>query len=46
MNTKTDMPIKMAAGMGYAKLLSPAFAMEWIMIDGLRSKRSIAALGT
>lgn len=36
MRTPTDYVIKAAAGMHYCKLLSPARALEWIYVDGLR----------
>lgn len=38
MHTPIDYTIKAAAGFHYCKLLSPARAMEWIYIDGLRAK--------
>ena len=38
MHTPLDYGIKAAAGFHYCKLLSPARAMEWIYIDGLRTK--------
>ena len=41
LRTPTDYPIKSAAGMHYCKLLSPARAMEWIYVDGLRKYYSI-----
>eukprot|EP01063_Lacrimia_lanifica_P013326 TRINITY_DN19960_c0_g1_i1.p1 TRINITY_DN19960_c0_g1~~TRINITY_DN19960_c0_g1_i1.p1 ORF type:complete len:544 (+),score=199.89 TRINITY_DN19960_c0_g1_i1:54-1685(+) len=37
-HTPVDYPIKSAAGYHYCKVLSPARAMEWIYIDGLRRK--------
>mmetsp|Transcript_29902 Transcript_29902/g.58622 ORF Transcript_29902/g.58622 Transcript_29902/m.58622 type:complete len:533 (-) Transcript_29902:194-1792(-) len=40
-HTPVDYPIKSAAGYHYCKLLSPARAMEWIYIDGLRNKGHI-----
>lgn len=36
MRTPVDYFIKAAAGMHYCKLLSPARALEWIYVDGLR----------
>merc|ERR1711871_248144 len=36
-HTPVDYSIKSAAGYHYCKLLSPARAMEWIYIDGLRA---------
>lgn len=41
LRTPTDYSIKSAAGMHYCKLLSPARAMEWIYVDGLRKYYSI-----
>merc|ERR1712065_107256 len=41
MRTPTSYWIKAAAGMHYCKVLSPARAMEHLMIDGLRLRRSI-----
>ncbi len=38
MHTPVNYGIKAAAGFHYCKLLSPARAMEWIYIDGLRAK--------
>ena len=37
-HTPVDYGLKAAAGFHYCKVLSPARAMEWIYIDGLRSK--------
>ena len=37
-HTPVDYAIKAAAGYHYCKVLSPARAMEWIYIDGLRAK--------
>lgn len=41
---KTDVtyPIGMFAGMHFCKLLSPAKAMEWIYVDGLRERYSLS----
>ena len=36
MKTPITYPIKAAAGMHYCKLLSPARALEWMYVDGLR----------
>ncbi len=36
MRTPTDYPVELAAGFHYCKLLSPARAIEWIYVDGLR----------
>ena len=41
MKTPTDYYITAAAGMHYCKLLSPARAIEWIYVDGLRKYYSI-----
>lgn len=41
MRTPSDYSIKAAAGMHYCKLLSPARAMEWIYVDGLREHYGI-----
>ena len=38
MHTDVNYKIKAAAGFHYCKLLSPARAMEWLYIDGLRAK--------
>ena len=43
LKTPTDYYIKASAGMHYCKLLSPARAMEWIYVDGLRKYYSIKA---
>ena len=37
MRTPVDFAIKASAGFHYCKLLSPARAMEWIYVDGLRA---------
>ena len=37
MMTPLDYPIKLSRGFHYCKLLSPARAMEWIYVDGLRN---------
>ncbi|MHC5613460.1 MAG: alpha/beta hydrolase family protein [Nostoc sp.] len=42
MKTPTDYFIRSASGMHYCQLLSPAAAMEWIYIDGLRAKASLS----
>jgi hypothetical protein len=41
LRTPTDYFIKLSAGFHYCKLLSPARAMEWIYIDGLRLHDSL-----
>ena len=46
LQTRTDYSIKSAAGMHYCKLLSPARAMKWIYVDGLRKYYSIWILQT
>jgi hypothetical protein len=40
MKTPLDDPIRAARGFHYCQLLSPAAAMEWICIDGLRQRAS------
>jgi hypothetical protein len=42
MKTPLDYPIAAARGFHYAQLLSPAAAMEWILIDGLRQQASLS----
>ena len=42
MRTPTDFKIKLTAGFHYCKLLSPAKAMEWIYVDGLRMYDSLS----
>jgi hypothetical protein len=42
MKTPLDYPIAAARGFHYCQLLSPAAAMEWIYIDGLREKASLS----
>ena len=41
MRTPLDFYIKVSAGFHYCKLLSPARAMEWIYVDGLRDHYNI-----
>lgn len=41
LKTPTDFYVTVTAGMHYCKLLSPARAMEWIYVDGLRKYYSI-----
>jgi hypothetical protein len=41
MATPFDYKIQAAAGFHYCKLMSPAKAMEWIFIDGLRENGSL-----
>lgn len=41
MRTPVDYFIKASSGFHYCKLLSPARAMEWMYVDGLRAHRSI-----
>jgi len=36
MRTPTKYIVEAAAGFHYCKLMSPAMALEWIMIDSLR----------
>jgi hypothetical protein len=43
MRTPTDYLISAAAGFHYCKLLSPARAMEWIYMDGLKKKRGLSS---
>ena len=40
-STATDFPLPKTAGFHYCKVLSPARAMEWIYVDGLRAKYSL-----
>jgi hypothetical protein len=42
MKTPLDYPIAAARGFHYCQLLSPAAAMEWIYIDGLRQQGSLS----
>ncbi|NBW62046.1 MAG: hypothetical protein EBR33_02220 [Synechococcaceae bacterium WB4_1_0192] len=42
MKTPLDYPIAAARGFHYCQLLSPAAAMEWIYIDGLREQASLS----
>ena len=41
LRTPTDYFLKVSAGFHYCKLLSPARAMEWIYVDGLRLHNSL-----
>ena len=41
LRTPTDFYIKLSAGFHYCKLLSPARAIEWIYVDGLRLHDSL-----
>ncbi|MGB0563578.1 MAG: alpha/beta hydrolase [Spirulinaceae cyanobacterium] len=41
MKTPINYPIRSASGFHYCQLLSPAAAMEWIYIDGLRRNASL-----
>lgn len=43
MKTPLDYPIAAARGFHYCQLLSPAAAMEWIYIDGLRQQASCSS---
>lgn len=43
MRTPTDYLVSAAAGFHYCKLLSPARAMEWLYVDGLKRKRSLTS---
>ena len=42
MKTPTDFPIKASAGFHYCKILSPAYAMEWIYFDSLKARMSLS----
>lgn len=42
MKTPLNYPIAAARGFHYCQLLSPAAAMEWIYLDGLRAKASLS----
>jgi len=42
MKTSLSYPLKVSSGFHYCQLLSPAAAMEWIYVDGLRPKASVA----
>ncbi|ASC70601.1 hypothetical protein XM38_015410 [Halomicronema hongdechloris C2206] len=42
MKTSLSYPLKVSSGFHYCQLLSPAAAMEWIYVDGLRPKASIS----
>ena len=42
LTTDVDYLIKIFAGMHYCKLLSPAKAMEWVYVDGLRAHLSLS----
>ncbi|MDJ0796563.1 MAG: hypothetical protein QNJ51_06955 [Calothrix sp. MO_167.B12] len=42
MKTPINYPIASARGFHYCQLLSPAAAMEWIYVDGLRPKASLS----
>lgn len=44
MKTDINYPISAASGFHYCQLLSPAAAMEWIYIDGLRPKASLSGI--
>lgn len=39
--TPVDFWLKMSAGFHYCKILSPARAVEWMYVDGLRAKYSL-----
>jgi hypothetical protein len=41
MKTPLNYSISAAAGFHYCKILSPARALEWMMVDGMRKQRSI-----
>ena len=42
MKTPMNYPISSARGFHYCQLLSPAAAMEWIYVDGLRAQASVS----
>lgn len=43
MKFSTSNPIPLLSGLHFCKLLSPALAMEWVYIDGLRKNLSLIA---
>ncbi len=43
MHTPDNYGISQAAGFHYCKVLSPARALEWIMIDSLRTKGGLSS---
>tara|TARA_R110002050_G_scaffold40095_2_gene98187 strand:- start:3275 stop:3775 length:501 start_codon:yes stop_codon:yes gene_type:complete len=43
LSTPLDFWEKNSRGMHYCKILSPAFAMEWIYVDGLRLRDSLSS---